>query len=299
MKKIRIFFFAILTVCNMAAQSTDVAPAKLTDQWLLLLDSKLGNFDKFIGVPHFTITSLPDAPKGDGMNGTPLGLNNDPLNCFSTITENNELILKITGEIYGGLSTKDEYDNYHFSTLFKWGEKKYEPRLKDKRDNGILYHCSEPHGTFWNVWMNSIEMQVQEDDMGDLHALTSRRLYAPALKDVDSVWMFSPNAPLQAFGWSTPESKKNGRCKVPKHYEKPNGEWNLLELICLGDTSYHIVNGVVVNMVIEDSKTDAANYQYKRKGKLQFQCEAAESYYKDMKIKTITAIPENILKQVK
>ena len=45
------------------------------------------------------------------------------------------------------------------------------PRLNPKRDNGILYHATGPHGKFWNVWMRSHEMQIQETDMGDYFAL--------------------------------------------------------------------------------------------------------------------------------
>src|SRR5210317_888730 len=88
--------------------------------------------------------------KGDGKRGTPIGLNNDPLNVFSVVEMDGQQVLKVSGEVYGGLSTKQEFENYHLSLEFKWGTKKYEPRLQDKRDSGILYHAQEPHGQFWN-----------------------------------------------------------------------------------------------------------------------------------------------------
>lgn len=290
---------AILVVSNLMAQSTSVPPAKLSDKWTYLLDDQLSNFDKFVGVPHYSITSLPEYPKGDGMKGTPIGLNKDPLNVFSIIREKKEPVLKISGEIYAGLSTKEEYDNYHLSVQFKWGEKKYEPRLDKLRDNGILYHCCSEHGAFWNVWMNSIEMQVQEGEMGDLYALSKRRLLVPSKRDVDSIWMFTPKGKLEMYGWDLPDGKDNGRCKSPKHSEKPNGEWNTLELICVGDSSIHVVNGVVVNLIIEDSKSDfAIKSNFKRKGKIQIQSEGAEAYYKDMKIKKATKFPKAHLKQL-
>ncbi|MBV5348678.1 DUF1080 domain-containing protein [bacterium] len=298
MKKQLLFLVsAIIFAGSLMAQSTSVAPVKLSNKWLYLLDNQFSNFDKFIGIPHYSITNLPDYPKGNGMEGTPIGLNKDPLNVFSMITENNEHVLKITGEIYAGLSTKEEYDNYHLSVQFKWGEKKYEPRLNKLRDNGILYHCCSEHGSFWNVWMRSIEMQVQEGEMGDLYALSKRRLLVPSKLDSDSVFMYEPKGKLEAYGELEPRIK--GRCKSPKHYEKPNGEWNTLELICVGDTSLHIVNGAVVNMIIEDTKTEMANNDpYKRKGKIQFQSEGAEAYYKDIKIRKATRFPKEILKQL-
>ena len=301
MRTLRIFLFvAILLESNgLQAQSKSTPPAKLTKVWKYLLDDKFSNFDKFVGVPHLSIKNLPDYPKGDGMRGTPIGLNKDPLNVFSMIIENNEPVLKISGEIYAGLSTKEEYDNYHLSVQFKWGEKKYEPRLTKPRDNGILYHCCSEHGAFWNVWMESIEFQVQENDMGDLYALSKRRLLAPCKRDVDSIWVYSPKGKFETFGWATPEAQKNGRLKAIKHYEKPNGEWNILELYCVGDTSIHVVNGVVVNLIIEDTKTEIANNDpFKRKGKIQFQCEGAAAYYKDVKITKATKFPKEILNQL-
>lgn len=297
--KIVLSLVIILSFSGLKAQSTSIPPAKLSNKWKYLLDDKFTNFDKFTGVPHFSITNLPEYPKGDGMNGTPIGLNNDPLNVFSIITENNEPVLKITGQIYAGLSTKEEYDNYHLSVQFKWGEKKYEPRLNNARDNGILYHCCSSHAAFWNVWMESIEFQVQENDMGDLYALSKRRLLAPCKRDVDSIWVYSLKGKLEEFGWATPVSKKNGRLKALKHFEKPNGEWNTLDLYCVGDSSIHVVNGVVVNLIIEDTKTTMANNEpFKRKGKIQFQCEGAEAYYKNIKIRKATKFPKEILKQL-
>ncbi|MDB4309667.1 DUF1080 domain-containing protein, partial [Akkermansiaceae bacterium] len=82
------------------------------------------------------------------MKGTPLGLNNDPLKVFSVIAEDGHKVLKITGEIYGGLTTKEEFENYHITMQTKWGEKKWEPRLCDKRDSGLLLHCVGKHGAF-------------------------------------------------------------------------------------------------------------------------------------------------------
>jgi hypothetical protein len=301
MKTIKtILAFAVLFVSiNITAQSTSIPAAKLSKKWKYLLDENFSNFDKFTGVPHYSITSLPDYPKGDGMKGTPIGLNKDPLNGFTVVYENNEPVLKISGEIYAGLSTKEEYDNYHLSVQFKWGEKKYEPRLNNVRDNGILYHCSSDHAAFWNVWMESIEFQVQENDMGDLYALSKRRLQVRCKRDTDGIFVYDPKGELVTFGWATPEYERNGRVKAIPHYEKPNGEWNVLELFCLGDMSVHVVNGVVVNVIVEDTKTTIANNEpFLRKGKIQFQSEGAEAYYKDVKIRKISKLPSTVLKQL-
>ncbi|MDA8959964.1 DUF1080 domain-containing protein [Akkermansiaceae bacterium] len=119
-------------------------------KWRSLLDQDLSDWDIWMGVPHKTvkIPGQPDPTSEDGMKGTPLGLNNDPLKVFSVIAEDGHKVLKITGEIYGGLTTKEEFENYHITMQTKWGEKKWEPRLCDKRDSGLLLHCVGKHGAF-------------------------------------------------------------------------------------------------------------------------------------------------------
>ena len=279
------FISSIFFACK--EESTTPKPEPATD-WIDLLDKDLTHWDKFIGVPHYSV-DLPGHPKGDGMNGTPLGLNNDPLQVFKVEDENGKPILHISGEIYGGLTTKQEYGNYHFKAEFKWGTKKYEPRLNDKRDNGILYHAKGNHGAFWNVWMLSQEMQVQETDMGDYFGLGPGMDIRAAIKNADNenTWMYDPAAGFHQFG-----AGSDGRCRRSKNMEKPNGEWNTLELICLGQKSIHVVNGEVV-MVLENSreKLPDGSYTPLTNGRIQIQSEAAEAFYRNIQIRQITEIP--------
>lgn len=256
--------------------------------WNNLLDQNLTQWDKFIGVPHYSL-NLPGYPAGDGMNGTPIGLNNDPLQVFKVKQEDGRPVLHVSGQIYGGLSTKQELGNYHFKTEFRWGTRKYEPRLTAKRDNGILYHAKGNHGAFWNVWMLSQEMQIQEGDMGDYFALGPgmdiRAAYRTEDNELD--WIYDPTAPVKPFGLGQP-----GRCRRGSNRERPLGQWNTIELICLGSKSLHIVNGEVV-MVLENSReTKPDNSQGPlTNGKIQLQSEGAEAYYRNMQIRPITVIP--------
>ena len=290
MKKDIIIIISFIVIFNFITVGYSQAKVHIkSDDWNSLLDANLSNFDKFIGVPLKSLKSLPNTPKGDGVNGIPLGLNNDPLNVFSVFIDNKEPILHISGEIYGGLSTKKSYVNYHLSAKFKWGEKTFEPRLGQPRDNGILYHCSSEQGKFWNVWMNSIEFQVQEGDMGDLYVLCKRHLKIASVMDKDSQYIYTPKANQLSFGWGLPNGINRGRCKALKHVEKPHGEWNTLEIICLNQISLHIVNGVIVNIV--NDITPKTGEDSLREGKIQIQCEGAEAYYKEIKIRPIFNIP--------
>ena len=280
-----------------AAKEIDVP---LEKGWKNLLDKNLSNWDTFIGSPHESVDITGVEKSKDGKSGKPLGINNDVKKVFSTIDENGETILKISGEIYGGLTTKEEYGNYHLKAQFKWGNKKWEPRLKRKMDNGILYHCQGTQGAFWNVWMHSLEFQVQEGDCGDFYALGD--VYGDVHSERKKVengkkqFIYNPKAELHSF-----KSKKfpSSYVKRSVSHEKKNGEWNTFELICIGTTSLHIVNGKVVNVVKNarydiNGKTIPVN-----SGKLQIQSEAAEAFYKNIKIKPISKFPKKYKRQAK
>lgn len=265
--------------------------SKDKNTWDLLLDKELSHWDAFIGVPHYSV-NLEGYEKGDGMSGTPIGLNKDPLHVFSTLEMDGETVLKVDGIIYGGLSTKKEYENYHLNMQYKWGTKKYEPRLDQPRDSGILYHCQEPHGAFWNVWMQSQEMQVQEGDTGDYYTIAGTGMDIKTNKTAqpDKAWdiyTYNPNGEYKHF-----KSGEDGRCRKIKDLEKPHGEWNQLDLICIGDKAYHILNNVVV-MVLENSVAYDENDKATplTKGKIQIQSEAAEVYYKQIKIQSVNTLP--------
>ncbi|MFY0627847.1 MAG: DUF1080 domain-containing protein [Reichenbachiella sp.] len=287
-----IFFFTSALTMSPTLEST-----KASDEWEFLLDDELTNWDKFLGVPHYSV-ELEGYEKGDGKEGTPVGLNKDPLNVFSVKNINGESILSITGEMYGGLSTKKEYENYHLSFEFKWGTKKYEPRLNDKRDSGILYHCQEPHGQFWNVWMRAPEMQVQETDCGDFYPLVGVGMDIKASKKMDgdrSFWVYDPQGDLRTF-----KTEPWSDCKKIANYENPGDEWNTLELICIGDKAYHIVNGKVV-MALENSVVfdEDGRPSTLTKGKIQIQSEGAEVFYKNIKIREVETLPKAFAKQLK
>ena len=103
----------------------------------------------------------------DGSYQEPIGLHKDPLQVFSVVSEEGAPAIRISGETFGILVTEQEFENYHLSLQFKWGQVKYPPRKTEKRDSGILYHSVGSEGAWGGVWMRSLECQVQEGDCGD------------------------------------------------------------------------------------------------------------------------------------
>lgn len=158
-------------------------------------------------------------------------------------------MLHVTGKSVGYICTNASYKNFHLIIEFKWGVKKYPPRLNDKRDSGILYYFAL--GAPDKIWPRSFECQIQEGDCGDFWLADSIAL--------------------------TANGKRFTKQRIPKlsDHEKPYGEWNTMEVIAVDGKCTHIVNGVVVNEGVE------ANV---REGRIALQTEAAEMYFRNIRI---------------
>jgi hypothetical protein len=80
-------------------------------------------------------------------------------------------------------------------------------------------------------------------------------------------------------------------CMRSINYESKQDDWTTLELICFQDKSLHIVNGNVV-MVLKNSRylKDGQSVPL-TKGRIQLQSEAAEVFFKDIKIRSLDAMP--------
>src|SRR5262245_43534934 len=57
------------------------------------------------------------APRG---SKAPLGLNNDPHKVFTVVETDGAGAIRVSGEIYGAITTHDEFTNFHIRVEFKW-----------------------------------------------------------------------------------------------------------------------------------------------------------------------------------
>lgn len=264
--------------------------SKDEEHWTNLLDENLSQWDSYLSYRHKEGYNG-DQPKDDqGSLIEPIGSNKDQYGVFTVVKENNEHVLRISGEIYGCVSTKQEYENYHFRLKVKWGDDVHPPREKLLKDTGILYHSVEPNGAeYWRSWMLSQEFQIMQGHMGDYW---SQATSAVDIKAYPREAIMSPVADKsQPFLPIGSGEKAGGYCMRSANFEKPHGEWNTLELICFDDKSIHIVNGEVV-MILQNSRyvRDGEKIAL-TKGKIQLQSEAAEVFYKDIQIRDLDAMP--------
>jgi len=258
--------------------------------WTNLLDENLSQWDNYLSYRYDEGYSG-EIPKDEhGNDLLPIGANKDSLGVFTVVEENKEQILRVSGEIYGCVSTKEEYENYHFRLKVKWGDKIYPPRKKLLKDSGILYHSIGPNGAeSWRSWMLSQEFQVMQGHMGDFWSQANSAI---DIRAFPSEYIMSPVADKsQPFLPIGSGEKIQGYCMRSANFEKPHGEWNTLELICFEGKSLHIVNGEVVMILMNSRYVKDGNKIPLVKGKIQLQSEAAEVFYKDIQIRKLETLP--------
>jgi hypothetical protein len=257
-----------------------------SDNWRTLFNGKnIDGWDTYLG-------PLYDSIQHD-FTGQPIGLNKDPNRVFTVVKEDGKSAIRFSGENFGGISTKEEFENYHLQLQFKWGKLKSQPRKKDKRDSGLLYHAVGPHGADWKFWMRSQEFQIQEGDCGDYWGVAGGVFDVHATKQNEKEYVFNAAGPLQTFSEKSPVGR---RCIKNPDAEKSTGQWNTLDLYCYKGTSVHVVNNVVTMVLYNSRQLDGEKESPLVKGKIQLQSEGAEIYFSNIQIQQITKIPEGLLK---
>ena len=227
----------------------------------------------------------------DGKYTEPIGSGRDPLKVFTVVNDvDGRPAIRISGEVFGELRTTRSFKDYHLKFQFKWGSKKWPPRDRPEtpRDSGLLYHVHAPPGAEGRTWARSIELQIQEHDVGDLYAVGSAIAVRAKPRAGANLYDYDPAGEWTFFSQSQGAS---GRCVKQPDNEKPTGEWNTVELVALGEDAIHIVNGKVVMRLRGPIRIDGAVPMPVTSGPIILQSEGAEVFYRDIAIRPITAIP--------
>ncbi len=274
-----ILVLAIL-LSSMSAVAADKPGA-----WKPLLDAKFSQFDVYLSYRGDQIMSVLKGTAPAGLK--PVGLNPPGQNVFTMIEQDGKPVLRISGEIYGCAVTRQEFSNYHFRASFKWGERKWDPRLTELKDSGILYHSRGDFGVdYWKSWALSQEFQVIEHGLGEYwrQATSAFDIRADAKAPGAEAPKWNPKAPWMAF------TGPNNHALAGSDEDRP-GQWNTVELVCFEDRCVHIANGKVVMALRNSRYQDGDKVVPMTGGKLQIQSEAAEVFYRDIEIRSIPAMP--------
>jgi hypothetical protein len=274
--------FKIATSCLIIGVLSSIP---VSAQWQALFNGRnMEGWDTYIGPAYDTLRNSFDTLKV-------LGLNNDRNKIFSVVYEDGLGALRVSGENFGGISTKSEFNNYHLQLQFKWGKKKSHPRKDKKRDSGLLYHAGGKHGVDAGSWMRSQEFQIQEGDCGEYWGVAGGSFEIPAKKNNEG-FIYDPASSKLLFN----EKSNAGRwCMKLGDPEKPTGQWNTIDLYCLNDIAVHLVNGVVVMILYHSSQLTKNGLAPLTNGKIQIQSEGAEVFYRNIQVEKINKIPAHLL----
>jgi hypothetical protein len=260
-------------------------------------EKNLNEWTTWLGRPQ-PASDVPGLKKSpDGKYAEVLGPNRDPLRVFTVVDVDGRPAIRISGEVFGELRSKRSFENYHLRLQFKWGEKKWPPRLQAVRDSGLLYHAHTAPGAEGRTWARSIELQIQERDVGDLFSVGTvifvRAKLRPGTGNATTrpVYDYDPKGGFHVFA-QVPGM--DGRCVKQPDNEKPFGEWNTVELVCLGSESIHIVNGKVVMRLHNPTRIDMPTPQLVTSGPILLQSEGAEIFYRDLAVRSITTVPKEL-----
>ncbi len=246
----------------------------------------------------------PDTPPREGSGWTPLfngrdltgwytflqkhGKDRDPDRVI-TIEDGAIRLYKHAAEgsavVMGYIATETEYGDYHLRLQYRWGAKKFQPRLALKRDAGLYYHITGPDA----VWPRSLQYQVQQTDIGDLLALYGMQLDTwidPKTRDDDLPTYKDPDRggqPRVLGGKGIGYQKR-----LPGGFEVDG--WNTIEILVKGDTTTHVLNGHVVNRGKNIRFTDPADpipALPLTRGRIALEIEAAEIDFRKVEIKSL------------
>ena len=224
----------------------------------------------------------------------------DPLRVFTVVDQvDGGPAIRISGERWGGLVTRESYRDYRLVVEFRWGLATWGNRKDATRDSGILIHGQGPDGNTSadgnGAWMRSVEAQVIEGGVGDFILVAGfdaegrkvlPRMTARAGTDRDGEPVFDPKGQAREFesgriNWfgRDPDWEDRLGFRGRQDVESPSGEWTRLEVIADGDRVTNMVNGTVVNEGSRSSLTE---------GRIIIQSEGAEIFFRRIDVEPLT-----------
>jgi hypothetical protein len=120
-------------------------------------------------------------------------------------------VIKISGNPFGYMRTKETYSDYKLHVEWRWPA--------EATNSGVFVHGQQPD----TIWLKCIECQLKAGSAGDFVCMNGADMNEHANKSNMSVK------------------------KMATSSEKPTGEWNIMEVTCSANTIEVVVNGVLQN----------------------------------------------------
>ena len=214
----------------------------------------------------------------------------DPERVFSVVDQiDGAPAIRISGQFWGGLLTKQAYRDYRLIVEYRWGGVTWGERKTRTRDSGVLIHAQGRPGNtrkdFNGPWLRSLEFQIIEGGVGDFISVAGfaddGEQIRPSMtfrvrKDRDGEDVYDPKGEPKVVSsgrvnwWGRSEDWQDRLgFRGPEDVESAGLEWTRLEAIVEKGNLQYFVNGKLVNAGVDASLTD---------GKIMIQSEGAEIY---------------------
>ena len=267
----KFFLMIMMLIMNACTQVTAQDSIKVLH---LFNEHDLNNWDKYLG---------PAFPGKDSIAKLAT-----PEKVFSLVKADGQKVIRISGEVHGSLATKDSFENYHLHVVYKWGK-----QITEGRNSGLLYHSYGSFGASYWTWMSSMEFQMMHDNPGDAYIMVEEIVAESEVKPGEDgkAFFYNPDGKKMSFG----ENVKRRMVKAASQNEKPLGEWNTLDLYCLGNKSIHVVNDKKVMELENIGILKNGKLKPLSKGEIQLQSEGAELFVKTVEIEPIKKFPKKLI----
>ena len=186
---------------------------------------------------------------------------------------------------FGHIATTSEYGDYHLRMEFRFGERRFAPRLLQRRNSGLLYHLAAQRD---RLFPDGVEFQFEEGDVGDAIMINTRALQGPLLGGTPLWPTYFPGLPGD---YAEPTRAGGIARQWHRHasdYERID-DWNTVDLYAFGDQAAHLVNGRIVNTLFRMIGPDGKPLT---RGRIALEFEAAEVFMRNIAIRDLG--PEEI-----
>lgn len=196
--------------------------------------------------------------------------------------------IRISGEDWGGLITRQHFRDYRLVVEFRWGTVTWKVRKHMARNSGILFHCQGEDGNhtkdFKSPWIRSVEYEIQEGRTGavilvggfDRDQSASIRPRITMRTRADTIW--DPTGEPAEFdsgflfqstydvGWKDVLGFRGRNDR-----DAPVGAWNRVEVVARGGDIAYFLNGTRVLEAVDGTFQE---------GRIMLQSEGAEIFYR-------------------
>jgi hypothetical protein len=216
----------------------------------------------------------------------PIGATAESAQIFKVVQEDGRPALYVNGKTWGSLLHKGDFRDYHLRLQYKWGPGRWAPRETLPPNNGLLYHSHGAPGAVFGTWSRSMEFEIMLGSVGMVVRVGDP--VSATVSAVDDPSLIDPKLRFSPSGRDVTVATPNWNVEAAVDAEKPAGEWNTLDLYVLGDRAIHVVNGVPV-MEVRDMRAEGQPLTH---GAIQLQSEGAETFFRDIVLEPITALPK-------